>query len=86
MGSAMRQFHHGQSFELYLSLIYTFKWPQSFTEKYRHNVDVEFISRPCCEALLCGTRGTNDVNIFVAGSLFRLPDGAFNAIGHESKG
>ena len=86
MGSAMRHFHHFQSFELYLSLVYTCKWSQSATKKYRHDVDVEFIGQLRFEALLCSPRGANDVNILIAASFFRLPDGTFDTIRHESKG
>ena len=85
MRSPARQFHHLYSFQMELWVASLIEETQTCAQEHRHDVNVEFVSQPGSQALLCDVGGTNHGHIFVARSRFSLPDGAFYTIRHEGE-
>ena len=80
MGSSTWEFGHLQSFQLDLSINDRFKRSQTAAEEDWHDVNMQFISKPGFQTLLCSIRRPNDIYIFVARNCSCLLDGTFDAI------
>jgi len=69
MRSSARQFHNPYPFQLNLQVASIIEKAQPCAQEYRHDVNMEFLSKPCSQALLCSTRGSYYVDIFLTAAV-----------------
>jgi len=63
MGSAAGELDHSPSFQMNLFGSEVFKWPETARKEHRHDVNVQLINKSRFEALLGGTRATDNGNL-----------------------
>ena len=83
MGSIAWELDHSQSFQINLFGSEVFKWPETARKEHRHDVNVQLINKSRFEALLGGTRATDNGNLSGPCGRFGLFNAAFDTFGHE---
>jgi hypothetical protein len=86
MRSPSRKRYYLHSFQPNLFSPQRFKEPQTTTQEYRHDVNVDLVNHAGFESLLSGTGTPYDCDIFGAGSRFGPFNRPFDVLIHEGEG